>query len=495
MRLRSKNDGQSTVLARIALASLLLTNVSRHVAAQQISETPSVYYSHPTIAEFQEEIAQADVVIRARVLEIVRRQTGSILHQDAVVEILETYKGQLEEAQPCVRMHVHQSMQSKRDQPGLPGTTLAEIGDEVILPIEFATPRVGTPPPRDQKLHYMSLFYYVVEKDGSITHAFGLPPDLQQHATLPMFSALIREAAARPQLTTPAFQLGEVLMTDDFDDGSLAGWTFLSGKRGFGKKPVEYSLDVEWLAPNATLINHMKFPGEPPTTTLQRDPKTGLYTGRHNNTVIEFGVAEGRFRMRSSHIWRHFTVVTGDPQWENYQVDVDVYNMVDIEQGHARANYRKFGPYGRVNVPNFPATAGEHSFVAVEFGNFASYDFSYGTYDSQTFQIRVKYPEPLFVWRDHSRQLRLIKVLDFQPWPIPEKQKIHMTAQYFGDYVAGFVNGEKVAEGRIPADHPGKQSGRIALWAFETWVEWDNLKVTQLVPRDSNLKEPAVPSR
>ena len=179
--------------------------------------------------------------------------------------------------------------------------------------------------------------------------------------------------------------------------------------------------------------------------------------------------------MRSSHIWRHSTVVTGDPQWENYQVDVDVYNMVDVEQGHARANYRKFGPYGRVNVHNLPSTAGEHSFVAVAFGNFASYDFSYGTYDSQTFQIRAKYPEPLFVWRDHSRQLRLTKVLDFQPWPIPEKQKIHITAQYYGDYVAGFVNNEKVVEGRIPADHPGKQSGRIALWTFETWVEWASL--------------------
>jgi hypothetical protein len=76
----------------------------------------------------------------------------------------------------------------------------------------------------------------------------------------------------------------------------------------------------------------------------------------------------------------------------------------------------------------------------------------------------------------------MTQILDYQPWPIPAKQKIHITAQYFGNYVAGFIDGQKVIEGRIPHNHPGIQDGRIALWAFETWVEFDNLKVTHLTP-------------
>ena len=42
----------------------------------------------------------------------------------------------------------------------------------------------------------------------------------------------------------------------------------------------------------------------------------------------------------------------------------------------------------------------------------------------------------------------------------------------------------EILEGEIPADHPGMGKGRIALWTFETFAEFDNLKVTQLVEVD-----------
>ena len=42
--------------------------------------------------------------------------------------------------------------------------------------------------------------------------------------------------------------------------------------------------------------------------------------------------------------------------------------------------------------------------------------------------------------------------------------------------------GKKVLSVEIPADHPGIKNGRIALWTFETWVEFDNVQVTRLVP-------------
>jgi len=466
--------------ARLCFLSLIMfvAICVRPCLAQQLSKQPTVLHAHPTVAEFREEIARADVVIRAKVQKILRRKDGPLADQDAVVEVLETYKGTLPEEQPCIRMEIHQAMER------LPGVKLADVGDELILPITFTKPLVGPSPPQGQKFHYMVLFYYVVEQDGSISSAFGFPDDMQAHATLSKIETLIADEVNRQPLTKPRFKLGESLMTDDFDDGSLAGWTFLVGKRGFTQKPVEQKHDVLWIGPNTSLNNNLGFEGEAPTTTIARNPKTGMFSGRHNNTVIEFGVTKGRLRMRSSHIWEHLTVVTGDPQWENYQVEVDAYNMIDIEQPHARANYQKFGPYGRVHVPNFPETQGEHSFVAVEFGNFANYDLSEGTFGNQAFQIRCKYPEPQAVWRDHSRILRMTKILDYQPWPIPAKQKIHITAQYFGNYVAGFIDGKQITESWIPSDHPGAQSGRIALWTFETWAEFDNLKVSRLVAAD-----------
>ncbi len=394
------------------------------------------------------------------------------------MEVLKTYKGTLPEETPCVRMEIHQGMER------LTGAGLADVGDEVILPIEFAKPLVGARPPEGQQFHYIALFYYVVEPNGTITTAHGFPEEMQSHATLSAFESLIADEVSRPPTVVPRFRSAETLMTDDFDDGSLAGWTFLVGDRGFTDKPVEQKHDVSWIGPGTTLINNLGFEGEPPTTTLVRDPETGLYSGRHNNTVVEFGVDNGRLRLRSSHIWKHLTVVTGDPEWDNYRIDVDAWNLIDVEQPHARANYQKFGPYGRVQVPNSPFTRGEHSFVAVEFGNFANYDVSEGTFGNQAFQIRCKYAEPPAVWRDHSRILRMTRILDYQPWPIPAKTKIHITAEYFGNYVAGFIDGEKVIEGWVPSDHPGVQTGRVALWAFETWVEFDNLKVTRLVAAD-----------
>jgi hypothetical protein len=466
---------------------ILITSItilfSAPALAQQLSKTPSVLNVHPTVSEFREEIANADAVILAKVLKILRRKDGPLADQDATVEIIKVYKGNLPENNPCIRMEIHQAMER------LPGVKLAQIGDELILPIEFVKPLVGALPREGQKHHYMVPFYYVVENSKTITSAFGFPEEMQKHATLTKIESLIMDEVNRPQPAVPNFKLGDTLLTDNFDDGSLAGWTFLVGERGFTSKPIKQQFDVLWLGPKSKLVNNLGFKGEPAETTLKEDPKTGLFQGRHNNTVIEFGVTDGRLRLRSSHIWRHLTVVTGDPEWNNYQIEVDAYNLIDIEQPHARANYQKFGPYGRTHIPNFPRTQGEHSFLAIEFGNFANYDVSEETFGNQAFQIRCKYPEPPLVWRDHSRMLRLTKILDYQPWPIPAKKKIHITAQYYKNYVAGFIDGKKIVESRIPDNHPGIRDGRIALWAFETWVEFDNLKVTQLIPM-ININKP-----
>ncbi len=443
---------------------------------QQVWKEPSVFDSHPTVSEFREEIFRADVVVRAKIVKILRRKEGSLADQDAIIEVLKYYKGKLDQAKPCVRMEIHQG--PRRDK----GMELAKVGDQVILPIKLVHTHAGAAPPNGQKVHLISLFYYSVGADGAVRSAFGVAPDLRPSMKLDRFEKLILDEVSRPAPKRPRFRLGEVLMTDNFDDGSLAGWTFLVGGRGFTEPPVSQKFDVLWIGPNSTLRNVLEFKGEPATTRVVRDPKTGLYKCRHNNTVVEFGVANGRLRMRSSHVWRHITVVAGHSEWTNYQIEVDVYNMIDIEQTHARANYLKFGPYGRVKVPHFPETSGEHSFVGVEIGNFANYDVSEETFGNSAYQIRCKYPEPKPAWRDHSKLLRLTKMLDYQAWPVPQKKKIKMTAKFFDNYVEGHFDDKKVLEGWIPKDHPGIKQGRIALWAFETWVEFDNLKVTKLVP-------------
>ncbi len=150
-----------------------------------------------------------------------------------------------------------------------------------------------------------------------------------------------------------------------------------------------------------------------------------------------------------------------------------------------QVDYLKFGPYGRLSVPNLPETHGEHSFVGVEFGTFGNYDVSELTFGNSACQIRCKYPEAPLVWRDHSVLLRTTRILDYHAWPIPQEEVIHVTAKYFGRRVEGWINGKKILESEIPADHPGASKGRFGLWAFESWVEFDNVKVTRLVPRSS----------
>jgi len=57
-------------------------------------------------------------------------------------------------------------------------------------------------------------------------------------------------------------------------------------------------------------------------------------------------------------------------------------------------------------------------------------------------------------------------------------------ARYDTGRVEGWIDGRKILEGEIPEDRPGAKSGRFALWAFETWTEFDNITVTRLVRED-----------
>lgn len=447
---------------------------------QQISLTPTVLDVHPTVGEFREEISRADIVVRGEIIKILRRRDGRLGDEDVILKPLRIYKGAFASEFPCVRLEFYQSLEYKK------GAKLPDVGAQVILPLDAVNTYTGAKPLAGEKRHYFAKFYYTVSKEGAVSSIFGFPPEMKPYTILEKMEALILEEVNRPKPEPVEYELGEVLYFDDFDDNSVAGWTFLEGGRGFMEAPHNQWNDEVWIGPHTVLRNKLPSGEEKPRTRISCDRATGLFMGKRNGTPIEFGAFNGRLWMRSGHYWHHITAVTGDPEWTDYQIDVDVYNLNDEAfEGRAdlgQVNYLKFGPYGRVYVPNFPETQGDHSFVGVEFGTFSNYDVSEMTFGNSAFQIRCKYPEHKWAWRDHSVLLRTTRILDYEPWPIPQEKKIHMTARFFGRQVEGWIDGKKILSGRIPEDHPGAQKGRIALWAFETWVQYDNVKVTKLVP-------------
>jgi len=124
----------------IAALGLVLA-LSITARAQQLSITPTVLDAHPTVAEFREEIARADAVVLGKIVKVLRRKGGKLADQDALIKVIRSYKGKLPEAQPCVRMEINQAMERKT------GDRLADVGDEVILPIEFVHPCIPSPEP------------------------------------------------------------------------------------------------------------------------------------------------------------------------------------------------------------------------------------------------------------------------------------------------------------------------------------------------------------
>lgn len=455
------------------LAAILLVPVCG------VAEThpKTLFGVRPTVAQFKDEIARADLVVHARIVKRLFHRDGNHADEDVIIEVLKVYKGTLVTPKPCVRIEIY--WHRWWDANGVP--RLPDVGDEVVLPIEAIPPRAGTPPPGEQNVHYMAPFFYSIEKDGTVGSIFRFPPEMAAHATtLECFEKLIASAlhAARP--ARRGYRLGEELLTDNFDDGSLAGWTFLEG--GKIRKPHQTgaftwrdAVGYLWVGPRTIKDPSLQF-------NVTRDPATGLFRGQRHATPVEFGIVQGRLRLRSRHYFHHITAVTGDPEWTDYQIDVDMWKFTEPPHPGGPRDYKKFGPYGRVTVPNFPFTEGEHSLVAVEIGNYANYDVSERTWGDEALQIRCKYPEPIYLERDPSRVLRYTQILDYTGYPIPDATKMHLTARFMGPYVEAWVNGEKILDGEIPADHPGAERGRVALWTFETFAEFDNFKVTRLLP-------------
>ena len=444
--------------------------------------------SQPTIAEFREEIARADIVIRGRIEKVLRQADGPYGDQDVLITVARTYKGKLEYDPPCVRIEAYNGGIGDRYVPGL--GELPGEGSDVLLPISIIHPRVGSRPPHGQAVHYVAPFFYTIDAEQRLDTLWRLPPEWKERNTLSHVEKLIQQVQEHVQ-PRPRFKTAEVLMEDNFDDGSVAGWTFLQGSQTQRltaplagdslTRSMVYRYGAEsWAAPHFLLEGFQR--GLPQSVQIPQDSRTGLFRRPcRDGTLIEFGAIDGRLRLRGASLYRqHLTAVAGDPSWTDYQLDVDMWTFTDPTR--PRPNYLKFGPYGRVQVPHFPETRGEHSFIAAEVGTYGNYDVAEGlSVAGQAMQLRCKYPEPPFISRERSRLLHLTKILQWQPWPVKDNEPLHVTIRFFQRYVEAEVNGQKLLQSWIPQDHPGAHRGRVGLWTFETWAEFDNFKVTRLV--------------
>ena len=444
-----------------------------------------------SVADFDEELCHADVVVRGTVAEI--RWEGCLTHafvQEVVFKVQERYKGDYPESE----MDLYLNLPTVLHHPNGPRPPLsANVGDELIVPIKAVkrlTAKKDKDAPVRARHYYTAPAYYPVRESRVSGSPYPFAEDMQAHADVAKFESLIRSIVSRPPPKTVEYVPSKVLFYDDFDDGSFAGWTFLVGAR-------DGSLDdfygEKWVGPGLQWRN--EYPEEQRGTRgkLARDSETGNYEGTLDGAKLQLGVYDGRLRLRCSRLWHHITVVAGDPEWTDYEVECDIWNRVDrlIDQPTviAQALYLEFGIYGRVRVPNMPETTGEHSFLSVEFGPYSQEMLmvpmwgrvpTSATLWHNFLQIRAKLPDAdggreTSFWRKNT------KFLDLATHKVPQDTKIHLKARFMGDRVEGYVDGVKLVSGRMSSMPDFMTRGRMALWTFETWAEFDNVKVTELV--------------
>ena len=140
----------------------ILLFLSFHTVAYPANSHPQTIFGvRPTVEQFKAEILRADLVIRARVTEILFHRGGNQADEDVRIQVLKVYKGKLTSTCLCVRIEIYWHW--AWDETGTPN--LPRVGDEVILPIEVIPARAGSSPPDGQDLYYIVPFYYSVERD------------------------------------------------------------------------------------------------------------------------------------------------------------------------------------------------------------------------------------------------------------------------------------------------------------------------------------------
>lgn len=442
--------------------------------------------AHPTLEEFKEEVGRADLILRGTVVEVVDDRAweeGVSGQQILKVRVDKLYKGVFPKQQIIVNNFY-----------GDPGAA-RKPGDDLILLPKRLCALPSEPNPFGQDLLFSSPCLYHV-RDGNVVSSTGMADDLAAYGCVEKFLTLIEKTVTRSRrkrqwLQHEEFVPGKVLFLDDFSDGSMSGWTLLKGARPWTEQEEGLLgfLGEVWMSEGLNWKN--KYPIERQGTTgqLVRGRQRNL-TGERNGTAIQIGVENGRMRLRSSFIHQHVTALAGNPNWSDYQIDVDMFSRndkhIDTPELIAEGDYKTFGVFGRVTVPNLPNTKGEHCEIGVEFGNYSNLYATWSIVTHETIQIRLKTADA-DSGRDGATIERKTKILDYETYDIPKDRAIHVTAKFMGRRVEGWIDGKKYVDGVIPESNWSQfQNGRIGVWVFTTFAEFDNVKVTELVRKNAD---------
>ena len=296
----------------------------------------------------EEEIRQSELVIRGVVAHI--HWEASDWHgasQEITCHVKTIYKGLFRSREIRLFLNLPDWLRPRRwERP----PEAVNVGDEMIVPLKEVKLLIedqGTPSQLGP--YYTARSFYPI-RAGEITGSpYRLSEELAKHRRLDAMERLIRDIVARPPKQFDEYVPGRVLFFDDFKDGSFAGWTFLVGARG-GEAKIDDFDGEKWVGPGLRWKN--KYPDSRRGTPgeLVRNPATGNYEGVCDGAQLQIGVYDGRLRLRSSRLNHHVTVVAGDPSWQDYELECDVYNRVDRRLDRpefpeliAQANYQEFG--------------------------------------------------------------------------------------------------------------------------------------------------------
>jgi hypothetical protein len=429
---------------------------------------------HPTQVELGEEVGRADLVVRGRVVKVVDEKVNNERrHQQFLrISVKGVYKGKCHTDSIVIT-----NFYGQRDDTGDDSNSKRQTGDDVIAFVNRLAPLVEKRTPYGQPFWLITSFLYVV-RDHTIAFPVRLGEDLEHHKGVQEFVTLIEKAAdmdrrLQRKENQEQYVPRKVLFLDDFNDGSMSGWTLLKGTR-----PNFMAEGRAWKNQYGASAGM--------TGQLARD-RAGHLTGERDGTHIQIGVYDGRLRLRSNRMGQQVTAVAGDPNWSNYQVDVDMYHHRDIRIDKptliSESSYKNFGVFGRVTVPRMPNTDGEDCEIGVEFGKTGHGHVTMDSVGSNAIQIRLKCPDVRHP--KGSAEQRTTKILDFRTYEVPDDRAIHVTAKFMARRVEGWIDGKKYVEGLIPESTWAQfQHGRLALWAETTYAEFDNVKVTELVKKE-----------
>ncbi len=470
--------------------------------------SPVRAWENVLISDLAEEIRLSDLVVRGRVEQVLNeRFTCHAFTQHVLLRVDKLYKGTYTE--PTMKLFLglpvvetsdkghHVDVEARNRQAGRPRLAATD-GDDIIVPVKRAEiviiPKSELKPGEPDSYYVAPSFYRI--RDGRIVGSpFSLSKELEAHGKLGAFERLVSKLVDDERRTKPpAYRLGKVLFFDDFDDNSVAGWTFLVGHRG-APEEIDSFYGEKWVGPGLRWTHKYPKAKRGHRGRLMRDPETGNYEGVLDMAKIQIGAYDGRLRLRCGRLWHHVTVVAGDPSWTDYQVECDVINLNDKllstpiwPETIAQESYLEFGLYGRVRVPNFPETQGEHSLIAFEFGPYSNEMTMVPLWTQvsrrvwhNTCQIRVKWPDAEG-GREASFWNKKTRLLDTKAYHVPQKKRLRLKARFMGNRLEAYIDDVKYLEGVLDPMPELFRSGRIALWTFETWAEFDNVKVTELVP-------------